>query len=465
MLRQVMLCCVLLCAQAAFALDFGRMRADEVAVYVQDMQSGQVLVSHRADAAMNPASVMKLVTTFAALRTLGDDYRWLTQWKSAAPVSGHTLAGDIYWVGSGNPVLDQNDLLDMQQQLRDQGIRKISGRLMLDSSLWPDSGSAEGFDDDAGEAFATPPSPHMLAYKVVWAKPERNAAGEVVMALNPPLPDVAQENRLSTYAGAAACPSLKPYVAAQYAGGVLSFRGRLPESCLGQEMFVNMLDAPDFAARSFINHWRASGGEISDGAGVGRAPAQAATLAANQSKPLAAVLADMNKESNNVIARSVYLALGAQAAHGRNGTQNAEAAVRHALRSAGLDDETLVLENGSGLSRRERVSARFLGEMLAAARRSPFQTAFTDSLPIAGNDGTLKKRFQTIGSPLRLKTGTLKNVRALAGYWLPETPQHPLAIVVLVNSEQSGAYLPDLDRLVMQLLPAGAEANHQPDSP
>ena len=272
MLRRVMLCCVLLCAQAAFALDFGRMRADEVAVYVQDMQSGQVLVSHRADAAMNPASVMKLVTTFAALRTLGDDYRWLTQWKSAAPQHGHTLAGDIYWVGSGNPVLDQNDLLDMQQQLRDQGIRKISGRLVLDSSVWPDSGSAEGFGDDAGEAFATPPSPHMLAYKVVWAKPERNADGEVVMALNPPLPDVAQENRLSAYAGAAACPSLKPYVAAKYAGGVLSFRGRLPESCLGQEMFVNMLDAPDFAARSFINHWRASGGEIADGAGAGRAP-------------------------------------------------------------------------------------------------------------------------------------------------------------------------------------------------
>ncbi len=172
---------------------------------------------------------------------------------------------------------------------------------------------------------------------------------------------MAQESRLSAYAGAAACPSLKPYVAAESAGGVLSFRGRLPESCLGQEMFVNMLDAPDFAARSFINRWRASGGEIGDGAGAGRAPAQAATLAANRSKPLAAVLADMNKESNNVIARSVYLALGKQAARGRSGTQNAEAAAAAACAagSAGLDDETLVLENGSGLSRRERVVRGF----------------------------------------------------------------------------------------------------------
>lgn len=107
----------------------------------------------------------------------------------------------------------------------------------------------------------------------------------------------------------------------------------------------------------------------------------------------------MNKESNNVIARSVYLALGRQAARGRNGTQNAEAAVRRALRSAGLDDETLVLENGSGLSRRERVVHGFSAKCWSPPATSPFQTAFTDSLPIAGNDGTLKKRFQNIGSP------------------------------------------------------------------
>ena len=173
MLRRVMLCCVLLCAQAAFALDFGRMRADEVAGYVQDMQSGQVLVSHRADAAMNPASVMKLVTTFAALRTLGDDYRWLTQWKSAAPVSGHTLAGDIYWVGSGNPVLDQNDLLDMQQQLRDQGIRKISGRLVLDSSVWPDSGSAEALA--TMPARLLPHRPARICWPIKWCGPSPSA--------------------------------------------------------------------------------------------------------------------------------------------------------------------------------------------------------------------------------------------------------------------------------------------------
>ena len=141
------------------------------------------------------------------------------------------------------------------------------------------------------------------------------------------------------------------------------------------------------------------------------------------------------------------------------------AAVADGLVSRGyLGAGSTVLDIGSGTgafahafaSRSASVTASAMARLLQSAWASPVMPDLLASLPVAGQDGTLKKRFQTIGSPLRLKTGTLKNVRALAGYWLPETPQHPLAIVVLVNSEQSGAYLPDLDRLVMQLLPAFA---------
>ncbi|MDO5638301.1 MAG: D-alanyl-D-alanine carboxypeptidase/D-alanyl-D-alanine-endopeptidase [Neisseria sp.] len=453
MFRPLILTALLLLAGHAAALDLGRMQADEVAVYAQDLTTGEVLASHRADAAVNPASTMKLVTTFAALRALGDDYRWLTEWKSAGAVKGDTLDGDIYWVGSGNPVFDQNDLLDMQNQLRAQGITRINGQLVLDRGIWSSSGSADDFGDDAAEAFATPPDPQMLAYKVVWIRPERNEAGDTVVTLNPPLPDIPQQTRITVYPDAtAACPSLKPYLSARYQRGTLSFQGRMPESCLGQETFINMLDPQTFAGKSFVNHWRAAGGEIGDGWRSGHTPAQAATVAANQSKPLADALADMNKQSNNVIARSLFLTLGER--HGRTHTpQNAQAEIRRQLAQAGISDEALVLENGSGLSRRERVTARMLGDILAKAYRSPFQTAFTDSLPVAGGDGTLKNRFRQIGSPLRLKTGTLKNVRALAGYWLPPTPeQHPLSLVVIVNSERSGAYLADLDKLVERLL-------------
>ena len=119
----------------AAALDFGRIPPEEVALYVQDLHTGQVLLQHRADASVNPASTMKLVTTFAALRALGSDYRWHTEFKSDAPVRDGVLQGNLYWQGSGSPVFDQPDLQDMQAQLRAQGIRHIGGQVVLDRSV------------------------------------------------------------------------------------------------------------------------------------------------------------------------------------------------------------------------------------------------------------------------------------------------------------------------------------------
>ncbi len=433
----------------AAAVDLGRIRAEEVAVYVQDLNSGEVLEAHREDVALNPASAMKLVTAFAALRSLGSDYRWQTELKTAAGQRNGVLDGDIYWVGSGDPVLDQDGLTAMQQQLRDGGISRINGQLVLDGSVWNGRDSADGFSDDSGEPFMTAPDPHMLAYKVVWAVPERNESGGVAIRTNPPLPNIAFDNRVSLSGSASACGSLSRYMNAVYGKGVLSFSGSLPESCLGKEMFINMLEPKEFAQHSFINQWRAAGGSISDGLRLGRAESGAKVVARHRSKRLAEVLSDMNKFSNNLIARTVFLKMGERSADGLT-AQHSEAAVRRELASAGLDDEALVLENGSGLSRRERITAKMLGQMLGKAYRSPFQTAFVDSLPIAGTDGTLKTRFKHIGPPLRLKTGTLKNVRALAGYYLDD--KRPLAVVVLLNSPRAGGLLEELDALVTRIV-------------
>ena len=435
-------------SSAAAALDLGRLQPQEVAVYVQDLDSGQVLLEHRADASMNPASTMKLVTAFAALRGLGSDYRWQTEWRSQAPVSGGALQGDLYWVGSGNPVFDQPDLLAMQQQLAAQGIGSLNGRVVLDRSVWPHSGSAEGFAHDESEAFVTPPDPHMVAYKVLWVTAGRDAGGNPAFELNPPLPGVPVDTLQVAWSGGR-CSRLTQHVSAVMEGERLVFKGRLPSACVGEKMFVNVFDAPRFAEDSFRGHWLAQGFGGLYGFSEGKAPAQSRVLAVNQSRPLAEVLTDMNKFSNNLIARTVFLTLGQREAG--SGGLNAEAAVRRQLVSAGVDDETLVLENGSGLSRRERASARLLGQMLYQAYRSPFRQDFVRSLPVAGVDGTLKTRFRNLGSPLRLKTGTLRDVRALAGYWLPERGRR-LALVVIINSPRSDALLPDLDALVNRIV-------------
>lgn len=461
-LAALILCCHF---QVAFALDFGRIQPDEAAVYVQDLDSGEILLSHRADVAMNPASTMKLVTTFAAFRALGGNFRWQTEWRSNAAVANGALQGDLYWVGSGDPGFDQPDLLAMQQQLTQQGILSINGKVVLDRQVWGSSGSADGFENDAEENFVIPPDPHMIAYKVLWATATRNEAGQPAFLLNPPLYGIPTDtSRLTETEGR--CGKLSNHVSAKLENNTLVFSGRLPASCIGEKMFVNVFDAQRFAEESFRGHWLAQGLGGLYGFGRGTAPPNSRILAVHYSKPLSEILTDMNKHSNNLIARSVFLTLGHQE-RGPHSVHNAEAAVRRQLVAAGLDDEALVLENGSGLSRRERLTARFLGSMLFQAYRSPFRDSFIHTLPIAGTDGTLRGRFRQVGRSLRMKTGTLRNVRALAGYWLPPNGRK-LAVVVLINSHRSGGYLPDMDALVRRIVHDAAEWDTtavQPTSP
>ena len=221
---------------------------------------------------------------------------------------------------------------------------------------------------------------------------------------------------------------------------------------MGKPVGVRMFALDELIRQSFTNHWLLGSGRISDGIGIADTPEGAQTLAVAHSKPMKEILTDMNKRSDNLIARSVFLKLGG------NGklpavSEQAASAVRRELAVSGIDVADLVLENGSGLSRKERVTARMMAQMLETAYFSPFAQDFIDTLPIAGTDGTLRNRLKQSGGLLRLKTGTLNNVRALAGYWLGDKP---MVVVVIINSGRAISLLPDLDNFVSKnIIPGG----------
>lgn len=447
-----------LSAQANPNLDWGKLRPDETAYYIQDLHTGQVLAEHRADTSLNPASTMKLLTAYAALNALGSDHRWTTEWHSPAPIHDGILHGDLYWIGSGDPSFDQDHLIAMQQQLHTQGIHHIQGRLILDRSRLPHIHQAAGFEHDGEAAFTTPPDPHMIAYKVTWLTLNPPSSDPTLSPIrtNPPLHLPIDHSRLNWQNGR--CRGLRHHLNLHHNPQTdqLILEGDVPQSCIGQTTFVNLFDAPRFAYESFRGHWQQQGRQGPQNFIQGTTPNNSRPLARHHSPPLADILRDMNKHSNNLIARSVFLQLG-QHNHHPNG---AEVLIRRQLAAARIDDEALILENGSGLSRRERATARLLGQMLHHAYHSPWRDPFINSLPIAGRDGTLRSRFTHLGSPLRLKTGTLRDVRALAGYWLPTNGRH-LAIVILINSPRASELLPSLDALTTQLI----QQNHPNPSP
>ena len=444
----------LLLATTTFANpNIGKIPPNEVAFFVQDLNTGKILAEHNADRPMNPASVMKLVTSYAALDTLGADFCWKTQWKVRSAVNNGVLDGNLYWVGSGDPTMEQDDLIAMQKALRNKGIQQIGGKIILDTSVWSSTGTAEHFTHDAGRAFTIAPDTHMLSYKVVLVGVERDSMGELTIVTKPPLPNI-PINNTAQFISSEQCSNIAKVLKAHWDGKVLHIEGRIPTACENQSLYVNMLQPKEFAFESFVGQWQKQGGSGVNLFLTGETPADTTVIAEHISAPLSNAIRTMNKQSDNLFARSIFLTLGAN--QSGDTVENAKKAVINSFRQAGISTQGLVLENGSGLSREERITTRTLGTMLYRAYYNDlFNETFIDSLPIAGEDGTLRRRLGDVGG-LRMKTGTLNNVRALAGFRLPENfNQAPLAIVVLINSPKATAYLSDMDELVRSLAVLG----------
>lgn len=448
----LMAACLLLPALPARALDLHGLKPEEVAVWAAPVESGKELAGYRADSAVNPASTMKLITSWSALNLLKPGYRWHTGLWSAAPVRDGALQGDLYWLGAGDPRFNNDSLLNLLYGLRLRGVQRIDGKLVLDKSAFKGVSSAHDFDEDAGRAFTVEPDSHLTNLKVAWLNFYVDAGGARV-ALDPPLAGVSVNAKLQAggQSGPNDCSDVRRYVSIANDMRSVTVSGTLPPSCDGVKTFVNVLDHDAFASQDFAALWQALGGAGPKGAGLGRVPAGARELAGHDSQPLTVAISDINKYSNNTMARTLFLTLGKEGGGGEDTRANAEHAVRRLLAANGISDETLVLENGSGLSRRERVSARLMGRVLLNAARGPYASEFLASLPIAGEDGTLRKRFAEQGPRLRMKTGTLKDVKALAGYWLGADGRR-LALAVIVNSPRAPEMGKAMDQIVADLI-------------
>jgi len=229
----------------------------------------------------------------------------------------------------------------------------------------------------------------------------------------------------------------------------LRFGGSFSAACAEKERSYAALTTPRYTHALFSLLWRELGGGLRGDVRSGPAPESARVIASANSPPLAQVIRDINKFSNNVMARDVFLTLGAADAGAPGDPMKAEQAVRRWLMTRGLQFPELVLENGAGLSRNERISARSLAALLQDAWTSPLMPELAASLPMLGTDGTLKRRLagQPAAGQGHLKTGLLDGVRALAGY-MRDAQGRPLVVVFLVNDEHSDAAAAAQDALL-----------------
>ena len=425
---------------------------NRVAIAVQEVRAPRPLFAYDAERAMSPASVMKLVTTFVALELLGPDYRWRTEAYADGRLENGVLHGDLVLRGRGDPKITVEQWQAFMTHLRAAGLDRIDGRLVLDrTALDVPAHDPAAFDGEPLKPYNVGPDALLVNFKaadLVFA-PDATT-GRAQVRLDPPLAPVSVA---APPLDGAPCgdwrAALRPRFDDDGQAVQVSFAGSYPASCGERDWWVALLDAPHYAHAMFTLYFRAAGGQFAGGLAERRAPPAAPPLAVLESPPLYDIVRDVNKFSNNVMARQIFLTLALEAAPPPATTAKAADVVRRffALRKIALGK--LVIENGSGLSRNERITAGGLVRLLIAADRSAVRDDFASSLAVAAMDGTVERRYvagPAAGQAL-LKTGSLEGVRALAGYVL-DAQGRRYAVAAIINHPNAARGGPALDHLV-----------------
>lgn len=452
---------LLLCASAAHAqlpetvltvLKAENVAPENLSVFVQRIDETQPLLSHQAAVSRNPASVMKLLTSYAALELLGPSYRWKTQFYGLSYPKQGVLDGGLWIKGSGDPTMNTAALNEVASELKQKyNLNEICCDVVLDQTAYAkQSFDAAAFDAKPYRAYNAPAEAIMLNQQAVRLQFSPSAKG-LVTVVYPQWKTLIKN--IDVKLTDADCSDWKNALKIKREGQTLTVQGSFPKSCGDKYIDINWLDGGDYFGNVLASVWEDVGGRWLKKSALtikaASVPQNAVLLTEHVSETLAEAMREMNKSSNNVIARSMYLSLSRAGDETQIATTaKSEQVLKAWLKNKGLIFPELVLENGAGLSRVERISAEHLGALLVSAYHSPVMPELMASLPIYGVDGTLKSRKD---SPLygraHLKTGSLDGVRTIAGYVL-DAKGRRWVMVVLANGENAGATKPAHDALL-----------------
>ena len=441
------------------ALKAAQIPTANVAVMVQPVDAAQPLVAHNATQAMNPASVMKLLTTYAALDLLGPAWTWKTGAYSENVTVDGVLGGNLTIKGSGDPRFAIEHLSGLLRQLRVRGITHIAGDVLLDRTVFNVPSIDPGaFDDKPMRPYNVGPDGLLINFRALrFTLTPDNGKPRVLMET--PSDGLRVDNQLHN--GDGACGTnwkdlINIRLIPENSGNRLEFSGTYSAACGEKPLNLSPLPAEAQTSGLIRALWKELGGSIGGQVRAGTLAPGARLIAQHESAPLADSVRDINKFSNNVMARQVFLTLGNDAPKevllGGTAPTTAERAKQRIsdwLNQRGLRFNELVLDNGSGLSRTERISADSLNRLLLDAWKNPVMPEFVSSMPIVGIDGTMKKRLKEADAAGRahIKTGTLDGVKTAAGYAL-DAQGRRYAVSIFINHPRAQTGSAAIDALI-----------------
>ena len=433
---------------AAQALQRAGVPAESMSVVVQDLASGRRVLQWQEQRSVNPASLAKLVTTMVALDRLGPAYTWSTPVWLAGPVKDGVLEGSLHIKGSGDPKLVIERVWLLLRRVQQLGVREIRGDIVLDNSAFavPEADPAD-FDGEPLRPYNVRPSALLLNFRsVLYTFVPDEAAGVARVLSEPPLAATQVDRTVPLVAGP--CGDWRAALKPAFEAGRTHFAGFYAQACGELNWPVADPQPATYDARLLEGLWKEMGGKLQGKVREGAAPAEARPSFEQRSPPLAEVVRDINKYSNNVMAQQLFLTLALQAQ--RTGPATPEGAretvSRWLAERTGELGADVVLDNGSGLSRKGRITALRLARLLEQAHASPVMSELMSSLPVSGLDGTLRRSRATPGRA-HLKTGSLRDVAGVAGYVLSNAGKR-YAVVAIINHPNANAARPALEAVV-----------------
>ena len=406
-----------------------RIPASSLSIYVHKIGNDQPLLSWKADKARNPASTIKLLTTFIALQELGPAYTWKTEAYLNAPLVGGATKSDLYLKGYGDPYLITENFWRMLRNFRKKGLQYIDGDLVLDDSYFrPARIDPAEFDGQPLRSYNVLPTALMLNFQSINFRFHPDPVSRSVKIVADPDPGLGIDNKIRLTDGS--CSSrwkrrLNMKLLTKGKNNAVQFTGHYPAEC-GEQMFYRVVsDSSSYFYGVFKNLWQEQGGYLSGSFRQETLPDNANLFYRSESLKLSDIIRSINKYSNNVMTRQLLLTLGAERLGAPGSTKKGITVVNNWLKHNEFNFPELVLENGAGLSRRTRITAPHLGSILLAAYERPYMPEFMSSLPVSAQDGTLRSRFvgTELDGRLHIKTGLLDDVRGMAGYVLDNNNQ------------------------------------------
>ncbi len=427
------------------ALARGGVPRDAMVAWVQDVDAPRPRLAWQADKPVNPASLMKLVTTFAALELLGPAYTWSTPVWLQGTIADGVLTGNLVIKGTGDPKLVLERMWLLMRRVQQAGVREIRGDIVLDRSAFvPGELNPADFDGEPLRPYNAGADALLLNYRAVLLTftPEPGR-GVATIAADPPLAGVRVDATVPLTSGP--CDDWRGALKAEFADPArMHLAGAFQVACGEKVWPLAYADPKSYNERALAGLWAEQGGKLTGVVRDGAAPAATPSFEL-RSPTLAELIRDINKLSNNVMAQQLFLTLGAT--QGGAGTpEAAREVVRQWLRSrVGAAANGAVITNGSGLTRDSRLSAALLGRLLQAAWSSAIMPELVSSLPVAGIDGTLR-RSKGVPGRAHLKTGSLRDVVGVAGYVLADSGRRYI-VVAIVNHPNANAARPALEAL------------------